>query len=132
MVAPFSKGTVSDPARAPSRSRSRRRGAPVLIDAGAPVREAPAASRPRAGRDVVLPPATRPVVLVGVAARGSEDAIRDLVRDTRVPVLTTYKAKGAVPESWPNAAGLLTGGTIEAPLLHAADLIVAVGLDPSS
>ena len=51
-------------------------------------------------------------------ARGSEAAIRDLVRDTPVPVLTTYKAKGAVPESWPNAAGLLTGGTIEAPLLR--------------
>ncbi len=47
-----------------------------------------------------------------------------------MPVLTTYKAKGAVPESWPNAAGLLTGGTIEAPLLHDADLIVAIGLDP--
>ena len=41
-----------------------------------------------------------------------------------VPVLTTYKAKGAIPESWPNAAGILTGGTIEAPLLHDADLIV--------
>ena len=103
---------------------------PVLIDAGAPVREAPTPVATAPARAVVLPPATRPVVLVGVAARGSEAAIRDLVRDTPVPVLTTYKAKGAVPESWPNAAGLLTGGTIEAPLLHAADLILAVGLDP--
>ena len=104
---------------------------PVLIDAGAPVRRGLTAGRESSRRVTsCCRRATRPVVLVGVAARGSEAAIRDLVRDTAVPVLTTYKAKGAVPESWPNAAGLLTGGTIEAPLLHAADLILAVGLDP--
>jgi acetolactate synthase-1/2/3 large subunit len=45
-------------------------------------------------------------------------------------VLTTYKAKGVVPEGGPNAAGIVTGGTIEAPILAAADLIVGVGLDP--
>ena len=129
MVAPFSKGTVSDPEAAVALALAPPWG-PVLIDAGAPVREAPAVAAIEPAPDVVLPTATRPVVLVGVAARGSEEAIRDLVRATGIPVLTTYKAKGAVPESWPNAAGLLTGGTIEAPLLDAADLIVAVGLDP--
>ena len=129
MVAPFSKGTVSDPEAAVALALAPPWG-PVLIDAGAPVREAPAVAAIEPAPDVVLPTATRPVVLVGVAARGSENAIRDLVRTTGTPVLTTYKAKGAVPESWPNAAGLLTGGTIEAPLLDAADLIVAVGLDP--
>ena len=51
-------------------------------------------------------------------------------RGTTVPVLTTYKAKGVVPETGPNAAGIATGATIEAPLLHAADLVVGVGLDP--
>jgi acetolactate synthase-1/2/3 large subunit len=45
-------------------------------------------------------------------------------------VLTTYKAKGLVPESWPSAAGLLTGATIEASVLAGADLVVAIGLDP--
>lgn len=129
MVAPFSKGTVSDPAAAVALALAPPWG-PVLIDAGAPARPAPPVARAAQPDDVVLPAATRPLVLVGVAARGSEAAIRELVRGTGVPVLTTYKAKGAVPESWPNAAGLLTGGTIEAPVLHAADLIVAVGLDP--
>jgi len=69
-------------------------------------------------------------VLAGVGVRGAEPALRELVRDTGVPVLTTYKAKGAIPESWPNAAGILTGGTIEAPVLRDADLILAVGVDP--
>ncbi|MEA2479349.1 MAG: acetolactate synthase large subunit, partial [Thermoleophilaceae bacterium] len=129
MVAPLSKGAVSDPASAVALALEPPWGA-VLIDAGAPERPAPPTVRRAPAASVVLPPATRPVVLVGVAARGSEGMIRELVRDTRVPVLTTYKAKGAVPESWPNAAGLLTGGTIEAPVLHAADLIVAIGVDP--
>ena len=129
MVAPFAKGTVSDPASAVALALAPPWG-PVLIDAGAPVRTAPPVAAREPSPAVVLPPSARPVVLVGVAARGSEEAIRDLVRGLPVPVLTTYKAKGAVPESWPNAAGLLTGGTIEAPVLHAADLIVAVGVDP--
>ena len=129
MVAPLSKGTVSDPVAAVSLALAPPWG-PVLIDAAAPVRRAPAPAPPEPVRPVVLPPATRPVVLVGVGARGSERAIRELVGGPQVPVLTTYKAKGAVPESWPNAAGLLTGGTSEAPVLLAADLIVAVGLDP--
>ena len=46
------------------------------------------------------------------------------------PVLTTYKAKGVVAETGPNAAGIATGATIEAPILLAADLVVGVGLDP--
>ncbi len=129
MVAPFSKGAVSDPQAAVALALAPPWG-PVLIDAGAPVCEGPRVAVAEPARDVVVRAATRPVVLVGVAARQSEPAICDLVRGTGIPVLTTYKAKGAVPESWPNAAGLLTGGTIEAPVLHAADLIVAIGLDP--
>lgn len=71
----------------------------------------------------------RPLVLVGVGARDVTDAVRELVRNTNVPVLMTYKAAGAVPDSWPNAAGLLTGAIVESELLDAADLIVAVGVD---
>jgi acetolactate synthase I/II/III large subunit len=78
----------------------------------------------------VLRRARRPIVLVGLGARGEAGAVRELVRDTSVPVLTTYKAKGVVPESSPNAAGLLTGATVEASLLESADAILALGLDP--
>jgi acetolactate synthase-1/2/3 large subunit len=45
-------------------------------------------------------------------------------------VLTTYKARGVVADHGPNAAGVATGGAIEAALLHEADLIVGLGLDP--
>src|SRR5206468_7832274 len=129
LVAPAAKGTVTDAGDAVAYALAAPWG-PVLLDAGGPPRPPvtlPAAPDPVA---VELPAARRPVVLAGIGVRGAEHALRELVRDTGVPVLTTYKAKGAIPESWPNAAGILTGGTIEAPLLGDADLIVAVGLDP--
>lgn len=74
--------------------------------------------------------AQRPVVLVGLGARGTADAVRDALDGVVVPILSTYKAKGVIPEHWPSFAGLVTGSTIEAPLLEAADLIVTVGFDP--
>jgi acetolactate synthase-1/2/3 large subunit len=77
----------------------------------------------------LLAGSSRPVLALGLGARPVAGQVRELVRDTGVPVLTTYRAKGVVPDSWPNAAGLLTGATIEADVLDAADLIVAIGLD---
>jgi acetolactate synthase I/II/III large subunit len=77
----------------------------------------------------LLASARRPVVLLGVGARQVVEPVRALLRTTSAPALTTYRAKGAVPDSWPSAAGLLTGATTEAPLLEAADLIVLVGVD---
>jgi acetolactate synthase-1/2/3 large subunit len=73
--------------------------------------------------------ARSPVVLLGVGARRAAPEVRWALEGLTCPILTTYKAKGVVPESWPSAAGLLTGGTIEAPVLRAADLIVALGVD---
>jgi acetolactate synthase-1/2/3 large subunit len=78
----------------------------------------------------LLAASRRPVFALGVGARTAVAPLRELLAGKPWPVLTTYKAKGAIPETWPNAAGLLTGATIEAPVLAAADLIVAVGLDP--
>ena len=76
-----------------------------------------------------LASARRPVVLLGVGARSLTGPVRDLVRGTEIPVLMTYRAKGVIPDSWPNSAGLLTGATTEGPLLAAADLIVLIGVD---
>jgi acetolactate synthase-1/2/3 large subunit len=73
--------------------------------------------------------AHRPVVLLGVGARAVAGSVRSLLDGSAVPVLMTYRAKGVIPDSVGNAAGLLTGATTEAPLLHAADLIVAIGVD---
>lgn len=71
----------------------------------------------------------RPVLVVGVGAKRLAEPIRDLVRGTGIPVLQTYAAKGLVPDSGQNAAGLFTGAAMEAPILNAADLILAIGLD---
>jgi acetolactate synthase-1/2/3 large subunit len=73
--------------------------------------------------------ATRPVVVAGVGARRYPKEIRRLVRGTGVPVLQTYDAKGVVPDSWPNSAGLFTGATMESPILEAADVILMLGVD---
>jgi acetolactate synthase-1/2/3 large subunit len=78
----------------------------------------------------LLAASKRPVFALGVGALAMRSLLRNLLDGAPWPVLTTYKAKGLVPERWEQAAGLLTGATIEAPLLASADLIIAVGLDP--
>ena len=77
----------------------------------------------------VIAAAERPVILLGVGARTSTDAVRAALAGVDAPVLMTYRAKGVVPDSWSNCAGLLTGATTEAPLIAAADLIVLIGMD---
>ncbi len=74
--------------------------------------------------------ARRPVVLLGMGALGHAVAVRAALVGSGIPVLHTYRARGIVPDSCAEAAGLFTGGTMEAPLLAAADLIVGLGVDP--
>ncbi len=74
--------------------------------------------------------ALRPVVVVGTDATRDVTAIRGALRGLDCPVLVTYQAKGAVPESWPAFAGLFTGAALERPLLEQADLVLGIGLDP--
>jgi Thiamine pyrophosphate-requiring enzymes [acetolactate synthase, pyruvate dehydrogenase (cytochrome), glyoxylate carboligase, phosphonopyruvate decarboxylase] len=76
--------------------------------------------------------ARRPVILVGLEVRSPEDiaAVREFCRDHDVPALVTYKAKGVIPDSSPQFAGLLTNGAIEASILEESDLLIGVGLDP--
>lgn len=73
--------------------------------------------------------ARRPVVLVGRGASGHTVAIRVALRGSGLPVLHTYRARGIMPDSEGEAAGLITGGTMEWPLLAAADLIVGLAVD---
>lgn len=77
----------------------------------------------------LLSGAKNPVVIVGVGARDVVPEVRALVKAAGCRALTTYKAKGAVPETWPEFAGLITGGSIESPVLEQADLLVGVGFD---
>lgn len=80
----------------------------------------------------------RPVIVAGVgttalpaARRGPLAAgLARLFETNHIPTLTTYKARGVIPDKNMNAAGVATGATAESALLHAADLIIGFGLDP--
>ena len=71
----------------------------------------------------------RPVIMLGAGAIAQTAAIRSALAGRGIPVLHTYRARGIVPDSAAEAAGLVTGGTMEWPLLAAADLIVGLGVD---
>jgi acetolactate synthase-1/2/3 large subunit len=73
--------------------------------------------------------ARRPVLLLGADAIGRTAAIRTALAGRGLPALHTYRARGIIPDSAAEAAGLVTGGTMEWPLLSAADLIIGLGVD---
>jgi len=86
----------------------------------------------RAGRAILAEAvrgARRPVVLLGTGAIPRTAAVRDALGGRGIPALHTYRARGVLPDSGAEAAGLVTGGTMEWPLLSAADLIVGLGVD---
>ena len=80
--------------------------------------------------------ARRPVMVAGVGAlhHGAEGVISDLCRAHAIPLLTTYKAKGILPEGEALALGghglSPASDAIVAPLLAEADLVLLVGYDP--
>jgi acetolactate synthase-1/2/3 large subunit len=80
----------------------------------------------------LLAASRRPVLLVGLEARspGIGELICAFAERLGAPVLCTYKAKGIVPDTHPNAVGLFTGGAVERDCVGQADLIVLCGLDP--
>ena len=86
----------------------------------------------------VLAEARHPVIVVGVGVvclppdqmASVTSVINDLAARSHVPVLTTYKARGVVPDGAEYTAGVITGATIERHVLHAADLIIGIGFDP--
>lgn len=83
-----------------------------------------------------LAAARRPVVVAGAAVlrAGAVAAFRRFADRLSAPVVTTYKAKGVIPEDHPlalGAAGLSPAADrILKPLIDQSDLVVAVGYDP--
>ena len=73
--------------------------------------------------------ARRPVLLLGADAIPRTAALRAALAGRGIPALHTYRARGILPDSCAEAAGLVTGGTMEWPLLSAADLIIGLGVD---
>ena len=82
------------------------------------------------GAVALIKKARRPVVLAGLQCRAADAKwLRAFAEALPAPVLTTYKAKGALPEPHPLALGVFTGGALEEPVVARADLIIAFGLD---
>lgn len=78
---------------------------------------------------VRLAAARRPVVIVGHGARFAMDDVVALAEAHGAPVLTTFKAKGQIPDDHPLAAGVLgrSGTPVASWLMNEADLLVVFG-----
>lgn len=119
---PVAAGTVEVAAREPVR-RTR------------PVRGAPGGEALALAREW-LAAARRPLAIAGVEALNHEagDELRAFVRRLNVPLVTSYKAKGILPEDDPLAlggAGLSpVADRLLLPLVRASDCIVLAGYDP--
>lgn len=117
---PISVAEARGPRREPALWPLREPGAPVDLTA---------ASRMMAG-------ARRPLVIAGLdlIERAGAAALRDFMAMTGAPLLTTYKAKGLLPETDPQVIGAVglspKADAIVRPLIDAADLIVLAGYDP--
>ncbi|MEM6680157.1 MAG: thiamine pyrophosphate-binding protein, partial [Pseudomonadota bacterium] len=79
----------------------------------------------------------RPVAIAGLDVLNEEDgpeAVRRFVERHGVPLLTTYKAKGVLPEDHPLSLGghglSPKSDAIVLPLLEEADCILSLGYDP--
>jgi pyruvate oxidase len=77
----------------------------------------------------VIGSARRPVFIVGHGARDAAAEVVQLAEGLRAPVLTTFKAKGLVPDSHPLGAGVLgrSGTPVASWLMNESDLLVVVG-----
>ena len=73
--------------------------------------------------------ARRPVIIVGHGARGAEADVTALAERLHAPVLTTFKAKGLVPDTHPLGAGVLgrSGTPVASWLMNESDLLVVIG-----
>lgn len=81
--------------------------------------------------------AERPVMMAGLDVLnepGGAEAVQDFVETHGVPLLTTYKAKGVLPEDHPLSLGghglSPKSDAIVLPIFEQADCILSVGYDP--
>lgn len=71
----------------------------------------------------------RPVIIVGYGALGHMDKILALAKRLMCPVLTTFKAMGALPDDHPQSAGVLgrSGTPVASHFMANADLLIVFG-----
>jgi thiamine pyrophosphate-dependent acetolactate synthase large subunit-like protein/nitrite reductase/ring-hydroxylating ferredoxin subunit len=77
----------------------------------------------------LLRQAERPIIVVGYGARDAMDEVTALADTLDAPVLTTFKAKGQIPDDHPLAAGVLgrSGTPVASWFMNECDLILAFG-----
>jgi len=77
----------------------------------------------------MLGQAKRPVIIIGHGALDSIGAITKLAETIGAPVMTTFKGKGLIADSHPNAAGVLgrSGTPIASWFMNEADVILVLG-----
>jgi len=106
-----------------------------------PPRVRPAPMAPAEGRELqaaraALANAERPLMIAGVDVlhHDAADTVQSFARDFSIPVITTYKAKGVIPEDDPLAlggAGLSPkADAILQPLIEKSDFVLLAGYDP--
>jgi len=111
-------------------ARTRRRAAPAITPA------APSVPAALGHAQAMTAAAKRPLVIAGLDLVNQEGgaALDRFLASTGAPLLTTYKAKGLVPEGDPRVIGAVglspKADAIVRPLIEAADLIVLAGYDP--
>jgi thiamine pyrophosphate-dependent acetolactate synthase large subunit-like protein/nitrite reductase/ring-hydroxylating ferredoxin subunit len=73
--------------------------------------------------------ARRPVVVVGHGARFDMDAVLGLAEKLDAPVLTTFKAKGAISDHHPLGCGVLgrSGTPVASWMMNESDLLIVFG-----
>ena len=81
------------------------------------------------GATEALRVARRPVFIVGHGARHATDGLLTLAGRLGAPILTTFKAKGAVADSHELAGGVLgrSGTPVASWLMNESDLLVEIG-----
>jgi pyruvate oxidase len=78
--------------------------------------------------------AVRPVIIAGFGAYRDGEAVEELARRLKAPILTTFRAKGILPEGTGQVIGIL--GNVGSPdarvLANGADLLITLGVGFSS
>ena len=77
----------------------------------------------------MLKSATRPVIIVGHGARFEMDSVIQLAEQLNCPVVTTFKAKGQIPDHHPLGCGVLgrSGTPIASHFMNESYVLLALG-----
>jgi acetolactate synthase-1/2/3 large subunit len=102
---------------------------PMALHVDPPPAPAPDAGALEQAAAMILA-AKRPLVIAGLHCRSSDAAwLRAFCEAMPAPVLTTVKAKGAIPDPHPLSMGVWGDSALDATLVERADLLITFGLD---